>query len=160
MAKQLSLKEAKQRAGRFCALRERSPYEVLQKAKSWGLSETDQEKLVSDLIALNFISEERFANAYCNDKFEFNSWGRQKIRAHIYVHRISEKIVDGALARIDQTTYKKRIHALAKKKWEKHAAEGLLKQKQKTVSYLTNKGFELDLIWQSIGLLESTKGQS
>ncbi len=158
MAKQLNPKEAKERIGRFCAFRERSPNEVLQKLKSWGLSDQEGEALIAELTELKFIDETRFANAFCNDKFEFNSWGKQKIRAHIFAHRIPASIVDEALARIDEDRYTNRLHALAKTKWDKHAGEEEMKQKQKTVNHLTAKGFELDLIWKSIARLEKDKG--
>lgn len=159
MPRKLIIKEAKERAGRFCAFRERSPNEVLEKTISWGISQEESQKLVAELTELNYIDEQRFANAFCNDKFEFNSWGKVKIKAAIYPHKISEKAIQEAMDRIDQDKYESRLFELAKKKWEKHSKEELIKRKQKTVAYLANKGFEIDLIWRMIGRLESDKGQ-
>ena len=160
MAGKLSIKEAKERAGRFCSFRERSPNEVSEKLKSWGLTEDECVDLVTELLKLNFINEQRFANAYCNDKFEFNSWGKQKIRNGIYPHKISESAIRQALDRIDADKYNARLLELAKKKWEKLSKEEPIKQKQKTVNFLAGKGYELDLIWKTIEKLQSAKSQT
>jgi len=150
MARKLSSKEAKQRARRFCALRERSPQEVFDRIQSWGLSGQETQQIVDILIEDGFINEQRFAYAYCHDKFEFNSWGKQKIKAGIYPHKISPQIVEEALDRIDFGKYTSRLCELAKRKWDHLGEEDEHKKKQKIVSYLSSKGFELDLIWQAI----------
>ncbi|MEM8939951.1 MAG: regulatory protein RecX [Bacteroidota bacterium] len=157
MAKKLSLKEATERACRFCAYRERSPNEVYEKVKSWGLPDSQSKELVSILIGLEFIDEQRFANAYCNDKFEFNSWGKQKIKAHIYTYQVPERVIVQALDNIDEEKYQRRLFRLAEKKWKTLLGDEPERQKQKTASYLLHKGFELDLVWKAIGLLEKGK---
>ncbi|MEP0985930.1 regulatory protein RecX [Ekhidna sp.] len=154
MPREISAKEAKQRAGRFCALRERSPNELLEKLKSWGLSQEESLEIVEDLIQQGFMDEQRFANAFCNDKFEFNSWGKQKIKAHIFSHKLSEQVVQRALNGIDPVKYTQRLFDLAKTKWLRLEDEEPIKQKQKTLAYLANKGFEVDLIWNAINELE------
>lgn len=153
MPRQLGIKEAKQRAGRFCAFRERSPNEVLEKLMDWGVGEHDAEKIVDELIKEKFIDEQRFANAYCNDKFEFNSWGKQKIKANIYTHKLSSSAIDIALDRIESRKYETRCFELTERKWEKLERDEPAKRKQKTLAYLANKGYEMDLIWKCINKL-------
>lgn len=154
MARTLSIKEAKQRAGRFCALRERSPKEVLDKLQSWGLDPEASTNVLQELTNEKYVDEQRFADAYCHDKFEFNSWGKQKIKATIFVHQLSEHVVLNALNRIDSSKYEERLMELGRKKWEQLRNEEVIKRKHKTVNYLANKGFELDLIWKTISQLE------
>ncbi|MEM8909336.1 MAG: regulatory protein RecX [Bacteroidota bacterium] len=156
MSSELTIKEAKERAGRFCAFRERSPKEVFEKVKSWGISTLESEKMVADLVALNYVNEQRFANAFCHDKFEFNSWGKQKIRLAIYAHNIPSDVVDLALERIG-VKYEERLRELAKRKWTKLSSEETRKRKQKTANYLANKGFEAGLIWKTIALLDKSQ---
>ncbi|MEQ8907170.1 regulatory protein RecX [Ekhidna sp.] len=158
MARNLGIKEAKQRAGRFCAIRERSPNELFEKLQNWGLSGEEASRLVTELSKEGFVDEQRFANAFCNDKFEFNSWGKLKIKAHVYVHKLSSEAVQNALDRINSEKYEQRLFELAKVKWDRLEKEDPLKRKQKAVSYLANKGFEQDLIWSAINRLEN-KGQ-
>lgn len=151
MPRKIDLIEAKQKAARFCAYQERSPKEVSDKLKSWGLSSELIEKALAELIEEKFVSAQRFANAYCNDKFEFNSWGKQKIKATIYTHQLESSVIEKALERIDDDKYFDRLVELAKKKWESLNGETEAKRKQKTLSYLSSKGFEVDLIWKAIG---------
>ncbi len=154
MSRKLDIKEVKQRAGRFCAFRERSPNELFEKIQSWGIAEEDAAALLAELSKEGFVDEQRFANAFCNDKFEFNSWGKQKIKAHIYAHKLSGEVVDNALNRIDPEKYYLRLSELAKNKWEKLEKDEAFKRKQKTAAYLSGKGFEMDLIWSAISKLE------
>lgn len=155
MPRQLGIKEAKQRAGRFCAVRERSPNELFEKIQSYGLGKEDAASLVQLLMAEGYVDEQRFANAYCHDKFEFNSWGKLKIRASVYKHKLSEEVLRNALDALDPEKYEARLETLAESKWKKLAEEDSIKRKQKTVAYLANKGFEADLIWKVIAQLES-----
>lgn len=157
MARQLGIKEAKQRAGRFCAFRERSPNELLEKILDWGVGEQDAENLVAELTKEKFVNEQRFANAYCNDKFEFNGWGKQKIKANIYSHKLSSQAIDIALDRIDSKKYEQCCFDLAERKWEKLSNNEPIKRKQKTLAYLANKGYEMDLIWKCINKLSNQK---
>lgn len=159
MGRKLDFSEAKQRAGRFCAFRERSPQELFEKVLAWGLSEDQAAKIVSELSKLGYVDEQRFANAYCHDKFEFNSWGKQKIKASIYSHKLSQQAVQEALDRIDLEKYEQRLFELASTKWARLENEDQLKRKQKTAAYLANKGFEMDLIWTCIEKLASTKSR-
>ena len=150
MAGKIGIKEVKQKAGRYCAFRECSPNELFEKIQAWGISEEKADQLVAELSKEGFVDEQRFANAYCNDKFEFNSWGKQKIKAHIYAHKLSEDAVQNALERIDPKKYFNRLLNLATNKWNKLEREDDLKRKQKTLAYLVSKGFEQDLIWSAI----------
>ncbi|WP_436514394.1 regulatory protein RecX [Ekhidna sp. To15] len=150
MAQKSGIKEVKQKAGRFCAFRERSPNELFEKIQSWGIAEEDAAQLVAELTKEGFVDEQRFANAYCNDKFEFNSWGKQKIKANIYAHRLSGDAIQNALDRINPEKYYKRLLELATTKWSKLEKEDDFKRKQKTLAYLVGKGFEQDLIWSAI----------
>jgi len=153
MARQLSIKEAERRAERFCALQERSPQEVSDKVRSWGLSERACREIVDLLVKEGFVNEQRFASAYCHDKFEFNSWGKQKIKLHISPHKVSSAVLEKSLSAIDPERYEIRLHKLARGKWGSLQKEGNQKKKQKTAKYLTNKGFEPDLIWSAINSL-------
>ena len=150
MGRKLDLTEAKQRAARFCAFQERSPKEIFDKLKSWGVPKEQINEVVHQLIDQDFVNAQRFANAFCNDKFEFNSWGKQKIKAALFPHQLDSLVVEAALDRIDSEKYERRILELAKKKWESLTEEDESKKKQKTLAYLANKGFESDFIWKAI----------
>lgn len=147
----ISVDQAKQKAAKFCSLRERSPKEVWDKLVSLGLEQDQVSEVLTLLIKDDFVNPQRFANAYCNDKFEFNSWGKQKIRMNISIHQLDTSIVEKAMNRIDGAKYHSLLNGLALKKWQSLEREPAMKRKQKTVAFLASKGFEMDLIWKVIG---------
>lgn len=149
MSEDSAIQRLKAKAYKFCAYRERSPKEVRDKLIDWGADEAGTQTILATLKAENFLDEQRFANAFCNDKFEFNSWGKIKIRAQISVHQISRHLLENALDRIDERKYFERLKELAQKKWSQLSSDNkpIIKQK-KTLNYLVSKGFEADLIWK------------
>lgn len=151
MPRPISTDQAKQKVAKFCAQRERSPKEAWDKLVSFGLEQDQVSEVLTLLIKDDFVNPQRFANAYCNDKFEFNSWGKQKIRMNIGIHQLDSNLVEQALARIDYGKYRARLEELASKKWQALEREPSMKRKQKTVAHLASKGFEMDLIWKIIG---------
>ena len=153
MPRKIDLAEAKQKAGRFCAFQERSPKEVADKLKSWGLSDSQIQEASNQLIKEGLVDQQRFANAFCHDKFEFNSWGKQKIKAQIFIHQLDSEVVQNGINRIDEEEYYNRLLELARKKWGSLSDEDTSKRKQKTLAYLGNKGFESDLIWKTIDVI-------
>ena len=153
MPRKLSVSESKQRIARFCAFRERSPKEVQDKLKGFGLEEEEIKSIIRELEDQNFISEERFANAFCHDKFEFNGWGKQKIRASILPHFLDSRIIDQALERIDKEKYLAKLKDLAHKKWNSLEKVDVMVRKQKTTNFLASRGYELDLIRQAVEAL-------
>lgn len=156
MPRKPDLAEAKLKAGRFCAYQERSPKEVSDKLRSWGLPGDQIDRIVKELRKDGFVDPQRFANAFCNDKFEFNSWGKQKIKAKIFIHDLDGVVIEKALSRIDTTRYFHRMLELATKKWKSLSKEDLTTRKQKTLQHLTGKGFESELIWKAIDQLTGT----
>jgi len=137
------------KVAKFCSQRERSPEEVTLKLTKWGYENDRIEEIVSYLIDQGFLNSRRFAAAYCHDKFEFNSWGKHKIRAHIFNHKIDNKDLEFGLSQIDEVAYKARIKKLALKKWGQ-LKEGDSLKKPKTVKYLLSKGFEYDLVMEAM----------
>ncbi len=160
MSRKIEPRKAKHKAEQFCAYQERSPKEVLDKLRKWGISEDHANDMLALLVEEGFVDEQRFANAFCHDKFEFNSWGKQKIKAEIYTHQLDPKAVDSALSKISEEDYFERILSLAQKKWISLEATETSKRQQKTLAYLTSKGFEQNLIWEAIGILWGESSQT
>lgn len=150
MADEQRLKQARLKAARFCSFRERSPKEVEDKLKQWGLTKVDRESIIQTLRKEGFVDEQRFANAFCHDKFEFNGWGKLKIKAQLFPHQLDAHVVEHALERINNQDYNTKLKRLATQKWEMLEKDDESKRKQKTLRFLTSKGYETDLIWKSI----------
>ena len=95
-------KQALIKAESYCAYQERCQQEVRDKLYSWGLHEVQVENVIADLIASNFINEERFAKAYAGGKFRIKKWGRVKISIELKRRKISTYCIKKGLAEIEE----------------------------------------------------------
>ncbi len=70
--------QSKTKAARYCAYQERTQQEVRDKLYSYGLYTDMVEEVLTELIMEGFVSEERYAQAYCRGKFMSNKWGENQ----------------------------------------------------------------------------------
>lgn len=146
-----SFLEAKQKLEWLCVYQERCSFELEKKLYEWGIAKEDADALLAHLITENFLSEERFALAYCSGKVSIKKWGRQKIQAGLKARRISNYSIDKAMNSIDQDLYWLNLAHLVSYKWNLLKNEkDAFKKKMKVVRYLSSKGYESDLIYDAI----------
>ncbi len=138
----------------WCAYQERCQQEVRDKLYEWGLWPDAVENIIAELITQNFLNEERFAQTYAGGKFRIKKWGRVKIRLELKKRKISEYCIRKAMKEIDADDYmatlKKVLTDYGKKLKEKHA----LKRKYRLVRYAQSRGFEQDLIRETLVSLD------
>jgi len=138
----LTVNQAKLKAESYCAYQERSQQEVRDKLYTWGLHQADVENIICDLIAENFLNEERFALAYTSGKFKLKGWGKIKIGQGLKLKRVSPNLIKIALATIDYDDYIQKLQEILDKK------ESLLKEKDpyirknKLMQHALSKGYE------------------
>lgn len=142
------LLKLKRSAERFTAYRERSPKEVVDKLAKWDAKPEEINQIIQELTEERFIDEQRFARAFCHDKFLVNKWGKRRIALELGRHQLSKEAVAEGLNYINAEEYERTLRHLAEQKWQKTKEPDLFKRKQKTVAYLLQKGFETDLIWE------------
>ena len=116
MSNERLLKQAKAKAAKYCAGRERAPYQVMQKLLGWELDEDDAQSILAELTQENYVNEDRFVQAYCHDKFEFNKWGKQRIRQELKLLRIPGDVIIDGLNNIDPYRYEEVLQSLASQK--------------------------------------------
>ena len=110
------LLEAKIKAARFCAYRERTQQEVRDKLYQYGLHQEQVEELISDLITEGFINEERFAIAYASGKFRLKKWGRLKIQRGLEQHGLTTYCINKGLDAVEAEDYQTTLkHLMALK---------------------------------------------
>lgn len=144
----LTPEQAKARAQSYCAYQERSQQEVRDKLYGWGLHRADVEALIADLIADNFLNEERFALAYASGKFRMKGWGRQKIKQGLQLKAVSPPLIRIALASLDGREYERQLQRLLTEKARTETETNTYKRKHKLMRYALGKGYEGDLILQ------------
>ena len=147
-------KQALIKAESYCAYQERCQQEVRDKLYSWGLHEVQVENVIAELIASNFINEERFAKAYAGGKFRIKKWGRVKISIELKRRKISTYCIKKGLAEIEEEEYIKTLQKVAEVKIKATKERDSKKKKYKVMNYLLSRGFENDLVVEVVGMQE------
>lgn len=144
--------EAKIKLEAYCAYQERCTYEVQEKLKKFDLSNEEQQQLIRQLEQDNFLNDLRFARSYASGKFVIKSWGRIKIKSHLFAKHLHKEIIEEGLQEIDENTYFSRLKELAERKGrELQNEKNPWIKKQKIMRYLASKGYESYLIYEVLG---------
>jgi regulatory protein len=129
----------------YCSRSEHCVLDVLNKLYAAGLGEEETDEIVQCLVAQGYIDEQRYANAFVNDKFRFNKWGKLKITHALRQKKIPTVVIQIALETLDEDAYSHVLLQLieAKKKTVKGTAT---QQKAAVMRFAVSRGFELDLV--------------
>ncbi|MCL2167545.1 MAG: RecX family transcriptional regulator [Lentimicrobiaceae bacterium] len=138
---------------KFCAYQDRSIAEVRTKLKGAILSEDEIATIINQLIAEDFLNEERFAENYVNAKLKTKGWGYAKIKFHLQQKGISNDIIHNALNNIEKTDWNEQLQKNIEK-WKKN--NELSKTTfPKLVRFLSSKGFKISDIMNNIKFFDS-----
>jgi regulatory protein len=141
--------QAIQRIRHYCAYQERAQQEVRDKLYELGMTKDEVEEIMSDLIAENFLNEERFATQFAGGHFRIKGWGKVKIQHALQQKRVSSYNIKIGLKAIDGDAYLKTLEQLATKKWNSLKGERGLSRMAKTYAFLNQRGFE-PILYQPI----------
>jgi regulatory protein len=141
--------QAIQRIRHYCAYQERAQQEVRDKLYELGMTMDEVEEIMSDLIAENFLNEERFATQFAGGHFRIKGWGKVKIQHALQQKRVSSYNIKIGLKAIDEDAYIKTLQQLATKKWNSLKGERGLSRMAKTQAFLHQRGFE-PILYQPI----------
>lgn len=132
---------------RYCAFQERCHSEVRQKLLELSVYGDTLEEIIAELIADNYLNEERFARAYARGKFRTKSWGRNRIKQELQMRRVSDYCIRKGLEEIEEEDYLVTLEKVIAKKLEELRGEDQFTAQQKTAQYAMRKGYESELIW-------------
>jgi regulatory protein len=144
--KRLTKEQALQKLRFYCRYQQRCQSEIKQKLFELGINKNDHDELIGELIKENCLNDERFAVAFVSGRFRLKQWGRKKIQKGLKEKRVSDEIAQKALEQIDQKEYMAVLNKLAKERYASLKHEQCLVRKKKTMDYLMQKGYEVDLI--------------
>ncbi|NLR78669.1 regulatory protein RecX [Chitinophaga eiseniae] len=134
----------------FCAYQERSHQETRYKCLELGLRGEEVEEAIAELVAENFLNEERFARAYAGGKFRIKQWGRKKIQMELKQKQVSAYCIKKGMEEIEPDDYAAVLLKLADKKYQSLRNETAMKRRYKTMQYLLQRGFESELIQDAL----------
>ena len=144
---------ALERIKHYCALQDRCQWDVLQKLNEWGLQQATKDHLLELLITDKFVDEERFAVSFCRGKFRIKNWGKRKITNKLKHKQISIICINIGLKEIDNSEYSQVLEKLFHQKNNILKDKNLFIRKKKIASFLIQRGFEGNLVWDKIGEL-------
>lgn len=145
-----TLAQARQKIQRYCAYRERSHRETLDKLRSFKLREEWIQVLMAELVEQRFLNEERFARAYARGKHRNNGWGWLKIKQGLQYHQLSPYVLQRAQKEIPFSEYYNNLQNQAQNKWQQYRSLSFFARRGKTARYLIQRGFEPELVWDII----------
>ena len=143
------------KAANYCAYQERTHDEVRKKLHLLYVEDDDCEVIISQLISDNYLNEQRYAEAFAGGKFRIKKWGKRKILFELKKKHLSEYTLRTALKDINEEDYNITITKLAQSKFDllSKSETNKLLLKKKLVTYLMQKGYEQELIWQTVNKL-------
>lgn len=152
----MEVSTALSKAAALCSRQERCISEIEAKLIKWGLDKEGVEKIIDRLVDEKYIDEQRFANAYVRDKYQFNRWGKIKIRYQLKHKGINTNVIEDAFEGINDEKYKQNLIdlLLAKNLLIKNKDE--YQRKASLIRYAASRGFEPDLIYSNIDEILST----
>ena len=148
--KYINRDEALVRLQRYCAYQERSHREVRSKLIDLNIYGDDLEEIIAQLIADNFLNEERFARAYARGKFRMKQWGRQRIVQALKRHEVSDYSIRKAMEEIAPEDYRATLMDVIQKKRSSSAAESDFEWQRKLAQFAIGRGFEPELVWEIV----------
>jgi len=134
------------KAKRFCAYRERSTHNVINKLKEWGVDEKTSQKIMQTLIEDNYIDNSRYLKIYVHSKFNIKKWGKNKIKHHLFNEGFSVNEIVPHLHTLDMQ-YDEVLQKVIEIKLRmlKNEKKPLI-LRQKIINHCLSKGFEYEAI--------------
>ena len=135
----------------YCSYQERCHREVKDRLAAWGIFGSDADAITGKLIEENYLNEERFAIQFAGGKFRVKKWGRVKIRYELKARQVGDYCIRRALQEIDPEQYAAILHQLAEAKWQATRSDkSILIRQRKTANYLISKGYEADMVHETL----------
>ncbi len=140
--------KALQKCMHLCSRNEYCKSDIRQKLKKMQLLNNEADKIIDYLVDNKYVDELRYTNAYVNDKFKFNHWGKIKISYYLKHKAIGNSLIEMALEKINMEDYESVCKIEIEKKKPKVAAESDFERNGKVAKYVISKGFESDLVFR------------
>lgn len=150
-----TVEEIKRKIEQYCVYQDRCHKEVEKKLKDYSLIPEAREHILLHLLEHNFLNEERFAKSFARGKFRIKKWGKDRIVRELKFRDISAYNIKSALKEIDEEAYIKTLYELVEKKNASVSETNHFKRKKKIADYLLYRGFESNLIYEALKIIDS-----
>ena len=149
--KEWSAAELKSKMEAYCAGAEHCETEARMRLRQWNCDSQTEDEIIDHLIDENFISDERYANAFVHDKLLYQGWGRVKIAYMLRGKKIAFDIIQSALQTIDEEEYSRILNHLVSQRLPQNQLAPIDKSTLDSIyRFLTQRGFTLEEIKSAI----------
>jgi len=155
----LSRKELLTLITHYCSREERCIFDVTKKISEYNLPESEITEIIEFLKKEKYIDELRYTEAFVNDKFRFNKWGKYKINFALKQKHIPDHIIAEALEKIPEENYHSLLHDELSKKLRSLSKSSGYELKSKLYRFAASRGYENDLILEVINELIDKKSR-
>ena len=142
---QLTYKEALAKATDLCSRSEKCCFDLELKCREWQLTSEETSKLIAFLVQEQFISQQRYATSFVNDKFKFNKWGKIKLAYALHQKQLEDKYIREALSNLPEEEYRKVLLGLLSAKAKTVKEKDAFTRRSKLLAFAQSRGFEVDL---------------
>ena len=139
-----------ERLKNYCALQDKCQWDVIQKMQEWGLLEVSKDHILELLIQEKYVDEERYSRSFCRGKFRIKKWGKIKISNELKKKCISEVCITKGLEEINDFEYQEELNKQYHKKKSVIKEKNYFIKKKKIATYLINRGYENNLVWDKL----------
>ena len=148
--KYFSIEEIKRKLERYCVYQDRCHKEIETKLNEFVLIDEAKNQIILHLLEHNFLNEERFSKSFARGKFKIKKWGKQRIVRELKFRDISDYNIKTALKEIEEEEYFSTIFEIADKRNAHINEPDFYKRKKKLTDFLIRKGYEFDLIFETV----------
>ena len=141
---------------KYCAYQERCHQEVRSKLLSIKIYGDELEEIISELIKDNYLNEERFACAFARGKFRMKRWGRNKIKQHLQIKKITSYCVRKAMEEIDEEEYIETLDLILQKQLMKYEQLKSIIARDKAIQYAISRGYETSIVYDRISIISNS----
>ena len=127
---------------KLLSIRKRSVFEMRDRLKRKEFEDDVIDEVIKELFEYKYLNDEEFAEAYINDRINFNPRGSFLVKKELREKGIAENIVD------------QKIKELFPEKKEMELAREAAKKKMGTL----NKDLERNKVYQKVGSYLQAKG--
>ena len=135
---------------KWCSMQERCAWDARKKILQWGGSNTQANQAIRCMVDENFMSEERFIEAYVRSHVEHKKWGPNRVIAGLRSKGISHSKAQKYVGDIPRNKVLDTLNLLVARR-----AEEVNSNRDRVIRFLINKGYKLQDILDSLTALDS-----
>ena len=141
------------KASTYCSKSEKCISELNQYLLKYSADSDLLTEVIEVLVKEKYIDEQRYANAFVNDKFRFSGWGKIKISYMLKQKKINQKIINKSLGLIEDEKYVDFLKDLLLKKIKTFKHKEYEQTKASLIKFALGRGFEFEIILEVIKTL-------